>query len=326
MKVNRDFVYADRRLEQYSNNQVSGWLLKDKPHFDPISFQYRAHVLVHDILEHHNEDGDGVEFEMMAFGSTFYIRDLGDWSGFRYQSAEDVLYSDLTYFLRNTNYELIDTDGEIHPDLMERYHQVTSRVEESQLLNDREFKTRMHLFDRAFKWISKGYMRACMRWKASSSHDVCRLFESMVQRFDKMGHGIEGETHSCDGWHMRVTFDTETLEYSIKFHMGNIDSLSCLSESTIERIREITRQHDIKIKLEKAPDPIPDHEWESLHQEMMATMFIPLKNMYPHKIDPALLEMTKMRVYSEMFDFQFNRSIMNQIEWLEDKLCLPPAL
>jgi hypothetical protein len=214
MKVTREFVYADTATEKYKDKMQSGWLIKDKPNFDPIpTHRLRSHVLVHDIVEHHPEDDESVEFEMMAAGATFFIRELGKWNRYDYHTPQWIMNSDFRYFLRLCKYEVKDTDGEIHPDLMNNYHYVMENI--NGMFDPLEDKR--HLVDIGFKWITKGYIRAMERWKGHTSADVCRMCERMEKELD---HVIENDEddYRKNGCGMKITFDIATLEYSIEYN------------------------------------------------------------------------------------------------------------
>lgn len=209
MLITREFVYIDASHPKNRCRDNSGWIVKDKPHFDPVPIGQRTHVLVHDILEHHNEDGDGLEFEMMAFGATFFIRDRGEWISFAFQNGFDAMYSDMTYFLRLNDYKLIETDGEISPDLEGRYQRIIEHA-----CKDNEFKDKLNLLHTSFKWISKGYDRAVKRWEGNSSHLVCRMWESMQKKLEN----TSTYEYEHEGATLTVTFNTVTLDYSIDFY------------------------------------------------------------------------------------------------------------
>lgn len=213
MKVSRQFVWIDRDVDEKASD--TGWRLTDMPTFDPVS-KYRMHVMVHDILEHHPDDGTDLRYEMLAFGASFYIRVFGKWRNFT-KGFDDGLwtqYQDISGFLSNCNWKIEKTDEKIHPDLIKGLWYCLKHYRPAYFDNiaDRELKAlKRQAIKMSFRWISMGYRRAKQRWGNNPSWKICKMFESME---DTIKH-LTNNTAMTHGDKMVVTFDTETLQYIV---------------------------------------------------------------------------------------------------------------
>ena len=213
MKVVRDFVYIDESVTE--NYNQSGWLWAEKPHFDPVQ-SFRAHVLIHDVLEHHPDDGDGLEFELMALGATYFIRVFGRWSrfaAFGEFNGENAQYNDITYFAGLNKNQIDGCDEDIHEDLAEYFHRFKARFLT-------EYSYDVWLCTNLFRWVSKGYVRAKERWAPHTPTEVLiQLWEPLWKKFDSQDVDYQFRKQ---GARMQIAFDTVTLDHDITFDSSGI--------------------------------------------------------------------------------------------------------
>lgn len=210
MKVERKFIYVNKQGD-------CGWLIHDRPNFDP-SPGWRPHLLCHDIFEHHNDDAETLEAELMALGATYFIRVQGGWSRFihhdRGERGHYVQYQDITYFLRLANNKVESCDTEIHPEL--RYYADLA------MRDGNRDGFRVPDIETCYKWVSKGFQRAKERFTGNDATEVLnKLWEPVWRYFG--GRKNANEENPCDLlWRvvdntMTVTFDTVTLEWDVSY-------------------------------------------------------------------------------------------------------------
>lgn len=218
MKVSRYFVWVDRNID--TDASESGWKLRDMPKFDPAP-AYKLFLMVHDILEHHPDDGPELKYEMMAFGASYFIRVFGGWERFQDNFSGrgyTTQFNDITYFLNENKWEIEHCDEPYHPDLV--HGMVTCQNYFKERFDGiADYQKNMDAMKMSFRWISMGYRRAKARWKNHSSKEVCALFTNMEKAITKITKNGWGDNHTAHGDTMVVTFDTETLKFTVDHNL-----------------------------------------------------------------------------------------------------------
>jgi len=224
MKIEREFIYTNKK--HADGYPQIGWLIHDKPHFDPI--QNRPHVLVHDILEHTNYDGDSLEDELMALGATYFFRVYGGWIRFTQhwegERGHWVQHSDIFTFVQQNDFNVKPIKGDIHPDL-DYYMELSRKKVLHRHYKFRDvFESNPGLIRDIFKWVSRGYVRAMNQWAGHDAETVyLKVWEPMWRAlgghhdtYQEMNSNM-AEDWSVVGNRMVITMDTATLAWSIDF-------------------------------------------------------------------------------------------------------------
>lgn len=207
-----------------------GWRMEDRPHFDPC---HQHFVVCHDTFEHHEDDVDALEDEMLAFGSVFYIR-CGEARWPRWETHNDMirsLYTDINYFLKERKWEIKECNTLLPADpvlsaLVRDFMEYASKRERTNLtprdwltweynyaaMDTAEYTKRMTAYQNALCWTFIGYVRAKARWGMHSQRDVLSMFTTVTEVLNKYSDGTEDDSLS-------ITFDTETLEVVIHFDL-----------------------------------------------------------------------------------------------------------
>lgn len=212
--VIREFTYIDANIEA-TNYGGSGWKLTNMPTFDPC---HSEHVVCHDAFEHHPDDLPNIEHEMMAFGAIYFIRVNGDWSAFKndWRGVHGVMFADINLFLgEQSKWVISDCDEPICGELVSHYYRQMDKLKESlnsALLID-TLPQALSALERAFKWISKGYLRATKRWEGYTSAQVCKLFEDTTKEIEEISRKHDRK----HGDRLTVKFDTKRLKSTVKY-------------------------------------------------------------------------------------------------------------
>lgn len=216
MKIVRKFSFIEKPKSLFTD----GWVPSDKLHFDPIRMGgSRHHVLMHDILEHQNNDGSSIIYEMLALGATYFIRVAGKWDIFEkcFLGAHDAMASDTVHFAELVKFKIpkCHNPEPVSDKMQYFYNELKQNVKSRKGSSDH----RVHeVLDTMFQWYNKGYNRAARRWEDHDSNTVCRFLEKMS--VDLYYAPDKHNSIQKIGNKMVVQFDTVKLNYVIRWLRG----------------------------------------------------------------------------------------------------------
>lgn len=222
----RQFVFAEI-VNGYFFGPRGGWRMADRPHFDPC---HSPHVVCHDVYEHHEDDKDAIEDEMMAFGAAFMFR-CGERMWKQYHSRDymlETLYTDFYNFLEQREWKVEPCDEPLPHDPVLRalvrdfhrycYTSIRRGLSTHDWRNDtwtfneakqEEFEKKMGAIQDALIWSFRGWNRAQARYGKHSNIELIRFMELNMIAIESQGRGVDfGDT-------LTVTFDTDKLEAEI---------------------------------------------------------------------------------------------------------------
>jgi len=210
----RTFDYVDAAIDR--NAEWSGWRMTGMDHFDPGE----SFTLVHDALEHFTNNETTLEQEMMAFGSMFLIRVLGGWwhreNAYHAGREAEIMASEIIRFLAESGWKIESRKGcQIHEDMRD-YVLDREAIQHEILANEynehRGWVSQAHAYNayiQCMRWASKGYAKACKRWKDSRPYQLCDLFcgiQRKVEQYQKQGE---------HGDRMTIQWCNKSLEYRV---------------------------------------------------------------------------------------------------------------
>jgi hypothetical protein len=205
----RVFEYIDQSINPAVRS--TGWRLLEATTFDPMSVPYGV---THDVLEHFEANDEGIESEMLAFGSIYHIRVRGGWwAQHGSVAACKMLAWDMARFLFETGFTIKACETR-HTKRLEAF-QMEALPFYTEWLAMRHGIDNTHpdmikallAFEQACHWMSVGYDRSLSRWKGHTPKAICGLFNRITDAVGKV-IGAHGDV-------IRITFDTISLNASV---------------------------------------------------------------------------------------------------------------
>lgn len=207
----RMFEYVDETKDLTVKG--SGWRLIDTPNFDPMAVAYGV---VHDALEHHEAGEQGIEAEMMAFGSIYHIRLRGNWwDQFGTNvNASRMMAWDIARFLHEQNFKIQKSPSkpskklnDFFVDSLDYYLDHLEKLYGIGKSSPKRIEAIL-AYESACGWISKGYTRSLKRWQGNPPSALASLFVSLTSMIEK----VNVTKHMTK---LMVKFNTKTLEHDV---------------------------------------------------------------------------------------------------------------
>lgn len=205
----RVFEYIDQTRNPAVRS--TGWRLKEAETFDPMSVPYGV---THDVLEHFEANDEGIEQEMLAFGSIYHIRVRGGWWKQHGKIAACKMMAwDMARFLFETGFTIKACETR-HTTRLDAFL-IDALPFYMEWLAKRNGIDKSHpdmvkallAFEQACHWMAVGYDRSLIRWKGHTPKKLCDLFNRIT---DAIGNVVG--TH---GDILKITFDTISLNASV---------------------------------------------------------------------------------------------------------------
>lgn len=193
-----------------------GWIPQAFPNFNAAE----GFGLVHDVLEHFQDDGDSMFAEMKAFGSMMNVRWLGGW-GNGYHTPAQNMGSALGRFIDEIlqgkelrapprTYALEEFAEEMLQDtLKEGYRSYRANYEnddDDDFVSDHDIKI---ITNKIAGWMRIGYRQSKRRFYNADSCELSYLFRSMEEKVKKHG-GDYGQVLTVKVHPRRLEFDIDS--------------------------------------------------------------------------------------------------------------------
>lgn len=214
----REFTYgtdSDTGMEGLKAN----WM----PNAEPGN----GRLCAHDVLEHDTGEPGAAEGEMMAVGTSLYIRGFSGWFHHTSQSVEEIYANDVSSILERVaegtesladpgaTRALRDGDAEERSfqELIERgfnraRDELPHRMEDWQEIAAEVLTAENKR--RALGWLRKGYRRAIRRYAGVDPYEVGRMFTELAKEIDRKIPDL------CDGDRVTVRINAKTLRFSVE--------------------------------------------------------------------------------------------------------------
>lgn len=204
----RSFEFIDENVDLTVKG--SGWRLVNTPAFDPLNVGYG---IAHDAIEHFQAGEEGIENEMMAFGSIYHIRILGGWwyqFGFNVNPPKMVAW-DIARFLHEIDFNIKACDTKPSKTMnnffvegLQHYIEHLATKYNVPRQSDQMVKA-IYAYQTACGWMTKGYTRSKKRWSGHTSEALTNMFNSVSNAIDRV-KGVHGDM-------LKVIFDTKSLDH-----------------------------------------------------------------------------------------------------------------
>jgi hypothetical protein len=204
----RSFEFIDREID--FTVKGTGWRMLDTPTFDPLNVAYGV---VHDAIEHYEAGEEGIENEMMAFGSIYHIRVQGKWwdqFGMNV-NANKMMAWDIARFLHELDFVIAPcpskTSKALNDFCVEAFPHYVAQLAKHYSVEEHsdQMVRAMHAFQQACAWMSRGYARSLKRWHGNTPSALTDLFNSLTSLIERVT-GKHGDL-------LKVSFDTKSLDH-----------------------------------------------------------------------------------------------------------------
>lgn len=203
--ISRTFIWDDDH-----EHGTTGWKPKGMPDFNVGT----GMTVAHDVLEHFSYTDASLEGEMMAFGSSLFIRHEGCYWGNKGAYHTDYHYhvsGEIAMFLQNNGLYIRKPPKtrKLDSELEDELTLVRQRVIKAFPDYDIDINEGIEPLDRALDWIRRGYRKAVRRFKGCSPFYVCSLFMDIEREVDtRFKHGEFGDE-------LKISFSPSTLKHKI---------------------------------------------------------------------------------------------------------------
>ena len=213
----RKFTWVTPEYDR--NAEWAGWLMQGQEgNFDPM---FEGYGVAHDVLEHFTDHDSGIEDEMMAFGSIFYIRVDGGYSFNGYSGLKNLLYEIVT-FLAENSFKIRPLHGcRINETVRDNTLALFDHDDIQGVLRDeldlRCLPPTVTLSDahnallHALRWVSKGYAKAKRRFGSWHSYHALGLFQGIADKVDHYREFAEA------GDILTIRWCNKTLDFKVEW-------------------------------------------------------------------------------------------------------------